>query len=1641
MPGKGGNGQPPGSGGALQKFVPAMDAKDMKEISFILSSDYSRNPASRARVRTLMEQVIDAQPHRADLWQLYLNLELQAQENVDFRSYGGDLCVHIQGALVYQQPPSEYRCFASCASMAWSTGAEPSLDANAKTEVSSSQVRGGRPFFTYSQSTANYTEVVFDEETSFSVHRAFELEIEETLSLQLHRQLSDDAEERIRSPATIVPTLQARASEMPVGQLNLPVRNIASCRTTLEVELLEVYGITMVNTSAPKFRCFRGKRTHQQVSCKLECLPADLEKGFVEETSWVDVQPTGRAALGCAAAFFLPARAPSTTSPAHPQQGVTDHWDQEEYATNKQVNIEQQRISERNRMEYVLQKGQNITLWSMSGRNEHLTKKDTSKREKGDVYNGKGRVAWQEEENIRKAWERRDRLHLSVLSRESFTERKLVGSCRIALKDLEHNTVYDQWLPLQGGDASGGFARVRLRRRDVQRGEMSGPLWIPLARLPTSTAPAMYVKVAMGFIPRQPDLLQVTVSHKREEISYKTAAPQLECHAVLQAGAIIRNIDLESRHDLSMEMDDHTSAVRVCILGAKSTQSTSKVLNELSIVPCPDAGARIQRIEEGNPAPRSWETLKIAAALGPRVTEARKEARILFIEWMRKHSNSKSVKYADFAQASLTSLQLHNALSEYGLTESEINELLLDTDENCDGIVTMHEFERYGMRFLNPILAQLYAMLTADQGGLEVGRQGDLMLLAKHLEISLSRLPTPSLYEALSFYCNRMKQSLCCWVFCCCCTCPGLFSKSCWCRRARSGNSSAQISGCKMGVSKTEIKHGRKQGFYERLRQCWSFCGFVNRRHEDGSEDEDGQGENASLPSKLVAENAISGEGFSKTMKRGQQVNVELKYASCKHEQAAQVPGILDLGLRLTQGEYLDTTNSQDLIDATRALFLRILSCQHLTSRQISRFADQCEKWEERLKLANPHVLPATIVSSLSPVVERSFEDGFSFEEEVPPDAQNLKSPGHFGKRPILTKSRPSSARPAFGRRERPLSGRPTSARSLATKRPLSARLSGSITPMSPMSHQASPFASGRTTPEYQQVADMALWTRVSGLRSRQAASRKSELSVPGTPGQVLRQLKATVAAPAYLSDGSDAVESSSEGEISSDDSGGSAFTMQTQRGGAKERVMQSMDSSRACESLGKSQSILTGPTTKHTAIEARARRSILLQDKSVPWSEVVASGCLSTWTPLPPSPSETPSEMITDRLSENDAARQQGRRMLRAMSARRFRVDDAQGRPKTAHPSTQASRAERLGAETLEHNRALQRRGLDSLHPLKLPGSLDDDGGDQVACSEQASEEDAAGAKSNVQEDDPANVAEVPFGAGWNRGLRPNRNSRIRPYTAGAHSVPHSLPSDLRVGKLVVESVEEEANPVENTKHAPGVSSSSVQTDKDSVPGGTKASDVRRPATAGRTISTQFAQSRQASLNRLLSLSGSTPVPSLNEEGIDVLSGRFNHDNIRAQSPFRLLEGRKKLSRDLERMEGASKACRPATAHPSLKRAEAPVPPEMEKTVPQAASNDKLQAARHGAAGSALTTAGGDEGRRLRPATAAPAGRVQLRASALDYDAPPRWAREGGITPSVHRLHCTLEDRADMCGWRNFDDLSPERKAALLSYMKPTER
>ena len=166
-----------------------MDRKDLADIEFILSMDYARSIATCVRARELMEKVVDAQPHRADLWQLYLNLELQAQKQANFKHHGGDLNVQIRGALLYRQLGTELgtacRLCTTCASTTWCTPIAQSKEAVEIYHSTLSQKAAQRRFFSYSRAGKDYWEVEWEATTRFAVHRGFELEQDEHLYKQV----------------------------------------------------------------------------------------------------------------------------------------------------------------------------------------------------------------------------------------------------------------------------------------------------------------------------------------------------------------------------------------------------------------------------------------------------------------------------------------------------------------------------------------------------------------------------------------------------------------------------------------------------------------------------------------------------------------------------------------------------------------------------------------------------------------------------------------------------------------------------------------------------------------------------------------------------------------------------------------------------------------------------------------------------------------------------------------------------------------------------------------------------------------------------------------------------------------------------------------------------------------------------------------------------------------------------------------------------------------------------------------------------------------------------------------------------------------------------------------------------------------
>ena len=177
--------------------VLVMEVKDMDDISHLLSREFEQSPARRARARELLDTVLDKYPHRADLWQLYVDLELQAQEQGAFHNDAGDLCVQVLGAMVCHRQHSEYRVLTACARTKVCTSGMMSTDAVKKRSVHSTscslpRASGSRkkgrvqpeesdpaPFVAFSHLSADYKEVKFEESMRFSVHRGFDKEEQE----------------------------------------------------------------------------------------------------------------------------------------------------------------------------------------------------------------------------------------------------------------------------------------------------------------------------------------------------------------------------------------------------------------------------------------------------------------------------------------------------------------------------------------------------------------------------------------------------------------------------------------------------------------------------------------------------------------------------------------------------------------------------------------------------------------------------------------------------------------------------------------------------------------------------------------------------------------------------------------------------------------------------------------------------------------------------------------------------------------------------------------------------------------------------------------------------------------------------------------------------------------------------------------------------------------------------------------------------------------------------------------------------------------------------------------------------------------------------------------------------------------------
>jgi len=308
-----------------------------------------------------MDTAVDAQEHRADLWQLYLNLELQAQKQEDFRYPAGDLYVQLRGALICQRQYSEYEILTKCAGTSWGTDRAYSKDTTSQQGLVRSD--DTRRFFTYLDAGDEYSDVEWDAATSFSVHRGFELVEEETLSVHLQRSCSspDDGADGARLPAHL--TMKSgeehvKINETSIGDVKLSVHTRVTCFTTLEVEAFEVCGVAATGTDALSSRnCLATASCPCQVACTMECSAAGAIKPHSHQTLWADLLPTGRVSLGSAATFFLPEKSQTKNSVHKYGKHSAPGAEGKEEMQEESVNMDEVALRERNRQIYVLKHG------------------------------------------------------------------------------------------------------------------------------------------------------------------------------------------------------------------------------------------------------------------------------------------------------------------------------------------------------------------------------------------------------------------------------------------------------------------------------------------------------------------------------------------------------------------------------------------------------------------------------------------------------------------------------------------------------------------------------------------------------------------------------------------------------------------------------------------------------------------------------------------------------------------------------------------------------------------------------------------------------------------------------------------------------------------------------------------------------------------------------------------------------------------------------------------------------------------------------------------------------------------------------------------------------------------------------------
>lgn len=441
-------------------------------------------------------------------------------------------------------------------------------------------------------------------------------------------------------------------------------------------------------------------------------------------------------------------------------------------------------------------------------------------------------------------------------------------------------------------------------------------------------------------------------------------------------------------------------------------------------------------------------------------------------------------------------------------------------------------------------------------------------------------------------------------------------------------------------------------------------------------------------------------------------------------------------------------------------------------------------------------------------------------------------------------------------------------------------------------------------------------------------------------------------------------------------------------------------------------------PQTAPQPIEAQARRSIFLQNKVVPWREVISSGCL---IPVDPQISSHHAGS-TDRFfeQEGEAAGQEGhsvvqeredgrnmlRNKLRAWSARRFRVTDARSQKSEADPRL----VSHLAQEILVVNKTVTRNATSRSEHGTIEEYIEDG---KPAPKETTIAADTKTIKpkgAQSSEEHPScehQFLELGWKSAAEEQVPDSTHQYVRPYTARSKLNSSRLDVvGIIKGGIRAERVE---------KHRPATAGQSTEKRAEAVGSQIESECNCRPATAS---SSQFTRSRERSLKRLLSASNRPPTidtAAIESDtdggtGVDTDDDAVDEpDSVEAQrhtirSPFKLLEGRKKMSKDLAKGGWSPKRHplstdrRPATAN-NCERS------SMTATKNSAGENslDQYEVSAHAGVATARATEAGVVVRGgCRPMTANPAGREMPSSVAgphNDSNSLPRWQREGYAT------------------------------------------